>query len=202
MSRQLRDTTLDNKDIKENPSGVSSLPSFVRYTSEMTREEKLMTIFGKPLSQYVAFSKLFLGLILGVGITRLALSLGGVPNSTAKWFSMTAVGIIGMVYYAIRVHTSGFGSFKQLLVICTLQNLVAQAIAISGIVLAIITGAGNIFSAPEYAFGGDGRTWLHAGAHLVVGTTVGSLMPWLVGCAILAATRKLTDSDSKIKSLA
>jgi hypothetical protein len=161
-----------------------------------------MTIFGKSLSKYVAFCSLFLVLIFGVGITRLALSLGGVPNSTAKWFSMTALVLIGVVYYAVRVHTTGFGSFKQLLVICTLQNLVAQGIAIFGIVLSILTGAGNIFSAPEYAFGGDGRTWLHAGAHLVIGTTVGSLMPWLLGCVILAATRKLTDSDSKTKSFA
>jgi hypothetical protein len=161
-----------------------------------------MTIFGKPLSQYLAFCRLFLVLILAAGVTRLALSLGGVPNSTAKWFSMTALSSIGVVYYAIRVHTTGFGSFKQLLVICTLQNLVAQSIAIFGIVLAIVTGTGNIFSAPEYAFGGDGRTWLHAGAHLVFGTTAGSLMPWLIGCVILAATRKLMDSDSKTKSFA
>jgi hypothetical protein len=161
-----------------------------------------MTIFGKTLSQYVAFSRLFLGLILVAGVTRLALSLDGVPNSTARWFSMTALGAIGVVYYAIRVHTTGFGSFKQLLVICALQNLVAQAISISGIVLAIVTGTGNIFSSPEFAFGGDGRTWIHAAAHLFGGTTVGSLMPWLIGSAILWITRRLTPSDSKIKSLA
>jgi hypothetical protein len=161
-----------------------------------------MTIFGKPLSEYVAFSKLFLILIPVVGITRLALSLNGVPNSTAKWFSMTALGLIGMVYYSIRVHTSGFGSYKQLLVILTLQNLMTQLISITGIVLAILTGTGNIFSSPEFAFGGDGKTWLHVGAHLVIGTTAGSLMPWLVGSIILAATRKLTPSDSKLKSFA
>ena len=161
-----------------------------------------MTIFGKRLSEYVAFSKSFLGLILIVGIARLALSLGGVPNSTAKWLSITAVMWIGVLYYSIRVHTTGFGSYKQLLVICVLQNLVAQAVIISGIVLAIFTGTGNIFSAPEYAFGSDGKTWLHLGAHLVVGTTVGSLLPWLIGSGILSATRKLAGSDSKIKSLA
>ena len=53
-----------------------------------------MTIFGKRLSEYVAFSKLFLGLILVVGIVRLALSLGGVPNSMVKWISINAVGWI------------------------------------------------------------------------------------------------------------
>ena len=72
-----------------------------------------MTIFGKRLSEYVAFCKPFLGLVLVVGIVRLALSLGGVPNSTAKWLSITAVIWIGVLFYAIRVHTSGFGSYKR-----------------------------------------------------------------------------------------
>src|SRR5437870_13265089 len=112
-----------------------------------------MTIFGRRLSEYVAFCRMFLVLILLAGILRLALSLGGVPNSTARWFSMTALVWIGVLYYSIRVHTQGFGSYKHLLVICALQNLVAQAVIISGIVLAMITGVDNIFSAPEYAFG-------------------------------------------------
>jgi hypothetical protein len=131
-----------------------------------------MTIFGKRLSEYFAFCKPFLGLILVVGIARLALSLGGAPNSTAKWLSITAVIWIGVVYYAIRVHTSGFGSYKQLLPICVLQSLAAQAVIVPGIILAIFTGKDNIYSAPEYAFGGDGKTWLHVGAHLVIGTTL------------------------------
>ena len=161
-----------------------------------------MTIFGKRLSEYIAFSRVFLILIFVVGIARLALSLGGVPNSTAKWFSMTAVAWIGIVYYSIRVNNSGFGSYKQLLPVVALLNFVAQAIAIVGILIAIFTGTDNIFSAPEYAFGGDGKTWLHVGAHLVVGTTIGSLMPWLFGSLILALTRKLSGSGSKIKSVA
>jgi hypothetical protein len=151
-----------------------------------------MTIFGKPLSEYAAFCKTFLILIFVAGIARLAVSLGGVPNSTAKWVSVTVLVWIGVLYYSIRTHTSGFGSYKQLLVICVLLNLVAQAVVISGIVLAIITGTGNIYSAPEYAFGGDGKTWLHVGAHLVLGTTGGSLFPWVVGSLILAVTRKLS----------
>src|SRR5262245_61211350 len=161
-----------------------------------------MIIFGKRLSEYVTFSKPFLVLIPVVGIARLALSLGGTPNSTAKWISVTALVWIGVVYYSIRVHTSGFGSYKQLLVICVLQNLVAQVVIISGIVLAILTGTGNIYSAPEYAFGADGATSFHVGAHLLVGTTLGSLVPWGIGSLILFATRKLVGSEPKIKSLA
>lgn len=156
-----------------------------------------MTIFGKRLSEYVAFCKPFLGLILVVGIARLALSLGGVPNSTAKWLSITAVIWIGVLYYSIRVHTSGFGSYKQLLPICVLQGLAAQAIVVPGIILAIFTGKDNIYSAPEFAFGGDGKTWIHVGAHLVLGTTIGPLIGWLIGCVIMFATKKLVSKDKR-----
>ena len=151
-----------------------------------------MTIFGKRLSEYVAFAKPFLGLILVVGIARLALSLGGVPNSTAKWFSITAVIWIGGVYYAIRVHTSGFGSYKQLLPICFLLSLTAQVIIVPSIILAIFTGTDNIYSIPENFFGNDGKTWLHVAGHLFIGgTTLGPLMGWLFGCVIMFATKKL-----------
>jgi hypothetical protein len=87
---------------------------------------------------------------------------------------------------------------KQFLPIVALLNLTAQAVAIVGIAIAIFTGNNNIFSAPEYAFGGDGRTWLHLGAHVVFGTTVGTLIPWLIGSGFLAATRKLIGSNRQI----
>jgi hypothetical protein len=152
-----------------------------------------MTIFGRRLSEYVAFCRIFLVLILLVGVVRLALSLGGTPNSTARWFTMTGLVWIGVVYYSIRIHTSGFGSYKQLLVICALQNLVAQAVAITGILVAMITGTANIFSSPEFAFGTV--PWIHLAAHLFIGTIVGSLVPWAIGSLILLVTRKLAGTD-------
>ena len=161
-----------------------------------------MTFFGRSLSEYVRFCKPFLILIPIVGILRLALSVSGEPNSIVKWLSVTALTWIGVLYYAVRVHTSGFGSYRQFLVICALQNLVAQVIAIAGILIAIFTGTRNIFSAPEYAFGSDGATWTHVAAHLFIGTIAGSLLPWLIGSLVMFATKKLSGSDSKVKSLA
>jgi hypothetical protein len=154
-------------------------------------KENMMTIFGKPLSEYVAFAKVFLILIPLVGLLRLGLSLEGVPQSTVQFFSMTVLQFIGMAYFAVRVHTTGFGSYKQLLVIVALQNLTAQVIAIAGILLAIITGVGNIFSAPEFSFGGV-NPWIHLSMHVFVGTILGSLFPWAVGSLILAITRKVS----------
>ena len=150
-----------------------------------------MTIFGKPLSEYVAFAKVFLVLIVIVGVARLGLSLAGVENATVKWLSISIVTLLGLVYYSIRVHTSGFGSYKQLLALIVIQSVVAQAIIIAGIVIAIFTGQDNIFSAPEYSGGGDGKTWLHAGAHLVFGVIFGSLIAWLIGSLILFVTKKV-----------
>ena len=150
-----------------------------------------MTIFGKRLSEYVAFSKPSLGLILVVGIVRFVLSFAGVPNSAAKWFSITVVMWIGGLYYAVKIHTSGFGSYKHLLPICVLQSITAQVIIVPAIILAIFTGHDNIYSAPEFSFGSDGKTWLHVAAHLFIGTTVGSVMGWLVGCLIMFAAKKL-----------
>jgi hypothetical protein len=159
-----------------------------------------MTIFGKPLSEYVSFAKPFLGLILVVGIIRLALSLGGVPVSAAKWLSITAVAWIGVVYFAIRVHTTGFGTYKHLLPICILQGITTQVVVVPAIILAIFTGQDNIYSVPEMFFGSDGKTWIHVAGHLVFGTTVGPLISWLIGCVIMFATKKLVTRDPKARA--
>jgi hypothetical protein len=152
-------------------------------------KEKPVTIFGKPLGDYVAFAKVFLILIPLVGLLRLGLSLEGMPNSTVQWFSMTALGFIGIAYFAVRANMTGFGSYKQLLVIAALQNLLAQVVAIVGILLAIVTGVGNIFSAPEFSFGGA-NPWIHLAMHVFVGTTLGTLVPWGLGSLIMAITRR------------
>ena len=159
-------------------------------------------MFGKSVGEYLGFQKVVLAVIFVVWLVRLVLSLAGTPNATAKWISVTALVGIGVLYYSVRVHTSGFGSYKQLLVISVLLNLAAQVVIIFGIVLAIVTGTPNIYSAPEYAFGSDGATWSHAAAHLFIGTTAGSLGPWIIGSLVLFVTKKVSRADSKIKSLA
>jgi len=159
-------------------------------------------IFGKSISEYYQFAKGFLGLIVLVGIVRLALSLGGVPNSTTKWVSITAVMWIGILYFAVWVHTSSFGTYKHLLPIYFLQSLAVQVIVVPAIVLAIYTGQDNIYTVPEYSFGSDGKTWLHAGAHLFVGTTIGTLVGWVVGCLIMFITKKLVSRGGGAKAAA
>jgi hypothetical protein len=153
-----------------------------------------MKIFGKPLSEYFAFQSWFIVLIVVVGVARLALSLAGVPASSVKWVSMSALALAGVVYCAVQVPRTGFGGYRHLLPLYAMQAGVANLISAAAIVLAIFTGTDNIYTAPEYSGGGDGKTWLHAGAHLVLGAIVGSLIAWLVGSGIMWITKKVSSS--------
>ena len=151
-----------------------------------------MKIFGKSLSDYVRFEREFLILVLVVGLARLVLSLLGVPNSTVKFLSLTVLFLLGMVYYSVRVYTSGFGSYKQLLPVLALPVILGNCIIIAGIVIAILTAKDNIFSAPEFSPGKvDGKTWGHAASHVVV-MIVLPLILWAVGSLIMLVTKKLT----------
>src|SRR2546426_296370 len=49
-------------------------------------------MFGKRLSQYLGFQKVWLALIAAVGLARLGLSLAGLRDSTVTFLSMTVVG--------------------------------------------------------------------------------------------------------------
>lgn len=154
-----------------------------------------MKIFGKSFSEYASFEKVILWLIVVVGLGRLALSLGGVPNSTAKWLSVTAVTFIGLLYVSIRVHTSGFGSYRHLLPLLFLQTALAHLIVIGGIILSIINGKDNIFSAPEFSPAGNGKTWGHVVAHVIAGFVALPLLGWLIGSVILWVTKKTASAN-------
>jgi hypothetical protein len=150
-----------------------------------------MIIFGKPLSEYVSFGKLFLILVPLAGIVRLLLSLQGCPADKIRWVSMTILGFIGVIYFAVRIQTTGFGGYKELLVLCTLQNLTSQVVSIAGILQSMASGVDNIYTIPEAAFGANGRSWSHVLAHVFIGSTLGSVAPWLLGCLILFVVRKV-----------
>lgn len=152
-----------------------------------------MSIFGKSFSEYASFEKVILWLIAIVGLGRLAISLAGVPNSSARWLSVTAASVIGLFYASIRVHTKGFGSYKQLLPLIWIQAVLAHFIVVVGIVLSIFMDKENIYSAPEF---GNGRSWGHVIAHVLAGLIVAPLIGWLIGSLILFITKKVAPRNA------
>ena len=146
-------------------------------------------MFGKSVSQYLAFQKVILGLILVAFVVRLALSLSGTPNQSAKWISVTSVLLLGVVFYGVAVHTSGFGSYKQLYPLLLFQSLLGEGLVALAIVLAIFTGRDNIYTAPEYSGGGDGKNWTHVVAHLVVAAVILPLLTWAIASLVKFVTK-------------
>jgi hypothetical protein len=146
-------------------------------------------MFGKRVSQYLGFQKVFLGLIAAVGLARLGLSLAGLPDTSVRWLSMNVVGWAGALYYGVAVYTSSFGSYKQLLPLAFFQTVLMQSIAVLGILLAI-AGFANIYAAPEYSFGATSQ-WLHALAHLTIGIIAPSLLLWGVSSVVLLITKRM-----------
>ena len=147
-------------------------------------------MFGKSVSQYLAFQKVILGLILVAFVVRLGLSLSGTPNESAKWISVTSVLLLGVVFYGVAVHTSGFGSYKQLYPLLLFQSLLGEGLVALAIVLAIVTGRDNIYTAPEYSGGGDGKNWTHVVAHLVVAAVILPLVSWAIASVVMFVAKK------------
>lgn len=146
-------------------------------------------MFGKRVSEYLRFQWVFLVLIVVVGLARLALSLAGLPVTTVRWVSINAVAWAGVLYYGVVVHTSGFGSYKQLLPLGLFQTLAFQVVPVVGILLAI-AGHANVFAASEYSLGATSQ-WKHLAAHLTIGMVVPPLASWAVSSLVMLITKKL-----------
>ena len=67
-------------------------------------------MFGKTLSQYVAFQRPVLMLIAAVWLVRLLASMVGVPVAGAKFLSVTGVVLIGALYYGWAAGSFVFAS--------------------------------------------------------------------------------------------
>jgi len=148
-------------------------------------------MFGKSVGEYLGFQKVVLAVIVVVWLVRLVLSLAGTPNATAKWVSVTVVLLIGVLYYGVAVHTRGFGGYKQLYPLALFQSLLGEGLVALAIVMAIFTGRDNIYTAPEYSGGGDGKNWFHVVAHLVVAAVVLPLVSWGVSSLVMLVTKKV-----------
>ena len=164
-------------------------------------------MFGKSLSEYVAFQKPILILIAAVWALRLVLSMAGVPVSGAQFVSVTGVLVLGALYYGWAVGQKGFGSFKQLYGLNLIQGLFSQTLVALAIVLAIVIGQDNIYTIPEFyppsqgndpmGLPPDGKNFGHAIEHIVVAGAIGfPIIGWLLGSLVLLATRKFARSAS------
>jgi hypothetical protein len=153
-----------------------------------------MRIFGKTIGEYLRFAAGVIALVVVVGAARLALSLAGVPVSAAKFVSVTTMALLGVVYFGVRTHTSGFGGYRHLLPLMVITLGAASWVSGFAVVLAIITGTDNIYSVPEYSGGGEGKTFFHAFAHFVIAPFVAGVIAWGLSSLVMLLTKVATRS--------
>jgi hypothetical protein len=146
-------------------------------------------MLGRKFSDYVRFEGWILILIVVMFLVRLGLSLNGSSFSQIRWFSINLVLLLGLIYCSIAVHTRKFGSYRQLLGLMLVQNVLAHLLIAVGIIIGIVTARTNVFTVPEVSGGGDGATWVHASAHVLAGF-LAALVAWGIGSLILLVTRK------------
>jgi hypothetical protein len=165
-------------------------------------------VFGKKVKEYVRFERWILILIVLVFALRLGLSLAGVSKAeypvmaktgiptipkAAEWVSINLVLLVGILCCAIAVQTTGFGTYKHLFILLLFQITIAHVLVGMGIVLGIVTGHNNVFTALEHCgvCGADGLKWSHALGHIVLEPPLISLTSWLPASGILFVTRKV-----------
>jgi hypothetical protein len=148
-------------------------------------------MFGKKLSEYVRFLRWIVILVAVAFVIRLVISVAGTPSTETRWVSINLVLLVGLIYCSIAVHTSGFGSYKQLFGLLLVQNVFAHTCIALGIAIAIVTGRENAFTVPEVSGAGNGASWFHALIHLVAGSIV-PVFAWIFGSAILFVMKKLS----------
>ena len=117
--------------------------------------------------------KVFIAAIAGMGVVRFILTMSGVPNDVVKYFSMTAIIIVGAIYFAIATATH-----KERLKAAYLLVLPYMAIEVLALSYTWASGRATIFHAAEYSFGSSIR--MHTLGHLVGGLTWEPLFFFLV----------------------
>jgi hypothetical protein len=117
--------------------------------------------------------KAFIAAIAGMGIIRFILTVSGVPNDIVKYFSMTLVITIGMIYFALAAKTH-----KDRLKAAYLLILPYMVIEIVALGYTWASGRSTIFHTPEYSFGMG--IVPHTLGHLAGGLTWEPLMLFLI----------------------
>jgi hypothetical protein len=165
----------------------------------------MSAMFGKKVKEYVRFERWILILIVVVFALRLSLSLAGASvggniaaldgnYKATEWVSIHLVLLVGILYCAIAVQTTGFGTYKHLFPLILFQTTIAHWLIGMGIILGMIPGHRNIFTTLAHCgvCGADGlKAWGHALGHIVVLPPLVSLISWLPASAILFVTRKV-----------
>ena len=138
----------------------------------------------------------FIAAILVMGIIRFGLDAYGVPKEIVKYFSMTAVMLVGLIYFAVitETHRNRLRDAYFLVI----PYMIIEVLALS---YTWASGRQTIFHAQEYSFGTS--IGLHTIGHFVGGLTWEPLLVflqmelvWLIYMGVRAVSGRRKHADA------
>jgi len=117
--------------------------------------------------------KVFIVAIAVMGVVRFILDASGLPKDVVKYFSMTAIMIIGSLYFAIATATH-----KERLKASYLLIMPYMTVEVIALGYTWATGHQTIFHAAEYSMGTS--IGVHTLGHLIGGFTWEPLIGFVV----------------------
>jgi hypothetical protein len=114
-------------------------------------------------------AKFFAAAIIVMGITRFILTLSGLPDSTVKYFSMTAIIIVGTFYFALTTATH-----KDRLKASYILLIPYMLVEVSALGYAWASGRPSIFHTKDYSFGTT--LPVHTFGHFIGGLNLGAAL--------------------------
>jgi hypothetical protein len=154
-----------------------------------------MKIHGHGLQDHLRLVTPLLGLIASVWALRLIASAAGAPHGVASMFSVSVAVPICVLLAVLLMHFRRFGSYPNVVMVTFLLVFWGQVLISAAIGFYALTGKQNIYSIPEYSFGGL-SAWKHVAGHLTFGVGFGTLVGTGMGCLFLWMLRKLPEEPA------
>ena len=159
-----------------------------------------MTISGKTLREHIQLLTPLFGLIAAVWVLRWSLYQMGVPLSFVRFFSVTAIVPICILFGALLIHVKRFGGYVNAVVATVLLVLWSQFLIVVAIMFAVGTGLENVYTLPEFSVPGPDPDHIrHIWGQLTFGIGFESLSGSLVSCLFLFMLRRLSPEDQGSK---
>lgn len=149
-----------------------------------------MKVSGKTLKEHIQLLTPLFGIIAAVWALRFFLGQVGAPYWLIQPFSVTLIVPVCIILMTLLIYTKRFGGYQNVIVGAFLLVTWSQMLIVAAILLSVIAGIDNIFSAPEFSPENDPGHRHHILGHLTFGIASLTIFSSLMGCVLLYMLRR------------
>lgn len=149
-----------------------------------------MKISGRGVREHLQLLTPLFGVIGAVWALRFILGQIGAPMWLIEVFSVGIFVPICVILAALLIHLKRFGGYASVVFSSFLLVLWGQILIVAAILLSVVAGVENIYTAPRFSIPGDTGHVRHILGHLTFGVGLETLIGSLMGCLILFMLRR------------